>query len=172
MPLTRERKKEIVKGLRDKISRQEVMIFTDFKGMKSKDLSQLRAQLKDAGCSIQVLKKSLFKIALKEEGIDVDLDKMEGQMALVFGFEDKILPAKMVYNFFEKAGSPQILGGFFDNELREKETVIELAKLLSREELLAKFARTLMAPLSNFLNVLGQSTRNLVFVLEAIKDKK
>jgi len=169
MALTREQKKEIIKDLRDKISRQEVMIFTDFKGMKTKDLSELRAQLKDIGCTIQILKKTLLKVALKEEGVELDTDRLEGQVALVFGFDDKILPAKTVYNFFEKIGSPEILGGFFDNEFREQETVVALAKLPTRKELLARLVGSISAPLSGFVNVLQQNTRNLVFVLKAIK---
>lgn len=169
MALTRQQKQEIIKDLREKISHQKIMVFVDFKSLKTRNLSELRKILKKNDCQVQILKKTLLQLALKEENVELDTKKLEGQVAVVFGFKNKILSAKAVYNFSLEFEALKILGGFFDNEFRDSEEIITLAKLPTREELLAGLIGTLSAPMSNFVNVLQGNIRDLVFVLSAIK---
>lgn len=169
MALTRQQKKEIINDLREKIARQKTMVFVNFEGFKTEDLSELRKRLKESESQLQVFKKTLFKVALQKEGIELNINELQGQVAVVFGFKDKILPAKTVYNFFRRIGVPEILGGFFDNEFKESEEIINLAELPTREELLAQLTGTLSSSILNFTNILQGNIRNLVFVLGAIK---
>ena len=169
MPLTREQKRKVVQGLKEKIARHKIMIFVDFSGLKAKDLFDLRKRLKKEDCQLTVAKKTLMGLAFKEKGIGVDPKKMKGEMALVFGFENEILSAKIVYQFSQEKENLKILGGFFENKFREAEEIITLAKLPSREELLAKLVRSISAPVSNFVNVLQGNIKGLLQVLTQVK---
>jgi len=168
MPLTKEQKKVIVDKLKDNIDRQKSIVFVDIAGLKADDLYSLRNELKEAGCSIIVAKKTLINLAFSDKEIPFDRG-IKGEIALVFGFEDEVVPAKTAYEFGKNNENLKILGGVLENKLRESVDIITLAKIPSRNELLAKVVGSLKAPISGLVNVLSGNMRDLVYVLSNIK---
>lgn len=169
MALTREQKQKIIQEVKDKIARQKAMVFVSIENLKAKDLFGLREKLKKADCLLVVAKKTLLNIAFKEKKIDFDKEKIKGQPALVFGFGDEISPAKIAYQFSRKNENLKISGGFFENKFIEAEEVIELAKIPSREALLARIVGSISAPIANFANVLQGNIKGLITVLSKLK---
>lgn len=169
MALTREQKQGIIENLKKEIERQKIMIFVNFKSLKTKSFLDLKKRLRENDCLSIVAKKTLLKIAFNEQKIKINEEKLEGQVASIFGFKDLILPAKTVYQFSQEDKNLKILGGFFEGEFKEAEEIIFLAKLSSREELLAKLVRSISAPASNLVNVLQGNIKGLIFALSAIK---
>jgi len=172
MALTKEQKKEILETLKEKIAAKKAMIFVDFKGLKVQDLFELRNKLREIGAEFMVAKKTLMKIAFQEKKIKVDPNELEGQIALVFGFENELAPAKAVYNFSQENPNLKILGGFIESQAQEfldSEAMITLGQIPSREELLAKLTGSISAPIFNLVNVLGGNLKGLLYALSAIK---
>lgn len=169
MPLNREQKQNIIKDLKENVDKQKSMVFVSVQGLKAPDLLELRNKLKESNCRLMVAKKTLMNIAFKDSKVDIDVDKLEGEVALVFGFEDEVLPAKTSYEFSKKNDNLKILGGFLENKFREVNEIITLAKIPSKKELLAKVVGSMSAPISGFTNVLHGNLRNLVYVLKEIK---
>ncbi len=165
MALTKEQKQNIVKQIKENIANQKAMVFVSFKGLKAADLFELRNELKESECLFSVVKKTLLDRALKESKIEVD--KLEGQIGLIFGFNDEITPAKISYKFSLKNENLKILGGFFENQFRTAEETIVLAKTPSKEELLARLVGTLSAPISGFANVLQGNIKGLLHILKS-----
>ncbi len=169
MPLTKIQKENIVQKIKEGLDKQKSMVFVSIEGLKASDLFELRTKLKEVGCLLMVAKKTLMGIAFKNANIDIDKDKLIGEVALVFGFEDEVLPAKTTYEFSKKNGSLKIVGGFLEDKFREVSEIITLAQIPSRKELLAKVVGSISAPVSGFANVLQGNLRNLVYVLSEIK---
>lgn len=176
MALTKEQKKKIIEDLKEKISRQKIMIFVDFKGLKVRDLFDLRRKLKKEDSQLSIAKKTLARIALEEyfPSLGQDLEKLGGQLAIVFGphpptTQKGVLPAKICYQFSQVNKNLKILGGFFENKFREAQEIITLAELPTKEELLAKFVWNIRAPIFNFINVLQGNLRGLVCILKQIE---
>ncbi len=169
MAQTKEEKKKILQELVENIDKQKSMVFVAYEGLKASDMFKLRSVLKDAGCKILVIKKTLLNLALKEKKIDLNTKDLTGQIALVFGFEDEISAAKLSYKFSKENESLKILGGFFEDKVIDIENVISLAQIPSRQELLAKVVYLFSSPVSGFVNALQGNLRNLVYVLSAIK---
>ena len=71
--------------------------------------------------------------------------------------------------FSEKNENLKILGGFLENEFRSREEVVVLAKIPSKQELLAKVIGSIKAPISGFANVLQGNIKGLVYLLSNIK---
>ena len=138
VPQTKEQKQKNIEDLRERIEKQKAMIFVDFTGLKVKDFSNLRKKVKKTNGEIKVAKKSLLGLAFQKSGIKIEFDKFKGEIAVVFGFQDQISSAKTIYQFTQGNPNLKILGGFFDNQIVGVQDVIELAKLPSKEELLAK----------------------------------
>jgi large subunit ribosomal protein L10 len=169
MPLTKEKKQEIVKNLEEKIKNQKVAIFVNFKGLNMFDFSEIRESLRDKDSSIMVVKKSLMNIALKNNKIDIESDYLKDDIAIVFGFKDQINPAKTIHQFSRKNSKLKIVAGILDGKIKTREEMIELAILPSRDELISKTINTINAPLYGFVNVLEGSIRNLIYVLKQAK---
>ena len=172
MPKTREQKKEIIENLKRDFENQKIAIFVDIKGISAKELFDLREKLKEKTSLLKVVKKTLLEIAAKEKKIDLDFDKLKGQLALVFGFDDPIFSSKTVNQFSSKNENLKILGAFFENRFISKEEVIELAKLSSREEILAQLVGSISSPISRFVNALQSNIKGLIFILKQLKPAK
>ncbi len=169
MPLTREQKQKIIENLKEKIDKQKSVVFVAIKGVMAKDIFDLRKRLKAADCLLTVAKKTLINIAFKAKNLKIDTEKLEGEVALIFGFKDEISPAKIPYQFSLENKNLKILGGFYEDKFIEPGIINELAQIPSRENLLARFVGSIKAPVANFVNILQGNIKSLVCVLNNIK---
>jgi len=171
MAKTKLQKKEIIQDLEKRLKDQKAIVFVDFQGLNAQSLFELRNILKDAGCFLKVTKKALLGLvfdSLKLSEIKKEVNNMKGELALVFGPNDEIVPAKIVHEFSKKNENLKILGGMLKNkdyDFLTIEKVVSLALLPSKQELYAKLLSTLNAPTTNFVNVLRTNLRNFVFIL-------
>ena len=163
MALTKEKKQHSIKDLKEKISNQKSVIFADFSKVNSKDLFSLRKQLKDAGCLLKIGKKTLIRIAFGQSNISFwnKIKKnVPGQLALVFGVEDEIAPARISHQFAKTNENFKILGGIFEKRFIEKERVLELANIPPRPELLSRLVGSLQSSITSFVRVLDGIREN------------
>lgn len=169
--LTKDQKKELVKNLAGQIKAAKSVVFADFQGLRVKDLSELKKELRKSDAGFKVMKKTLMKIAFKNAGIDFDPEKLEGQIAVSLS-SDEVTAAKIIDTFSRKNENIKILGGIVDAKEMTASEMKALAKLPGREELLAKLVGTIKAPVSGFVNVMTGNLRGLVQVLKAVADSK
>jgi len=172
MALSKEQKIKIIGKLRESITKQKAMVFVNFAGLKAKDVESLREKLGKIGSKFIVAKKTLAKLAFSEEKIDFPEKDINNELAIVFGFEDEIAPAKVLYDFSKDQENLQIIGGYMESAFLAGEKMIILAQLPSRKELFANLVGTLSAPISNFVYVQKANIKGLIYALEAIKNNK
>jgi large subunit ribosomal protein L10 len=97
---------------------------------------------------------------------------LDGQIALSLSNTDEVSGAKVIDIFSKTNENVKMLGGILGLQVMNADEVKALAKILSKEELLAKLVSTLNAPVSGFVNVLAGNLRGLVQVLNAVKEQK
>ncbi|HHU52411.1 MAG TPA: 50S ribosomal protein L10, partial [Firmicutes bacterium] len=68
--------------------------------------------------------------------------------------------------------SLELKGGLLEGKVIDLNMVNSLAKLPSKEALLAQIVGLLQAPIRNLVNVLSAPLRNTVYVLEAVRKKQ
>ena len=159
MALTKEQKIKQITSVKEKLSNQRSVVFVDFTKVPSKDMFSLRRALKEAGCNLKIVKKTLARIAFGQSNIgfwNKIKSAVPGQLALVFGMEDEITPARIANNFAKDHESFKILGGIFENKFIEKAKVLELAAIPPRNELLARLVGSILSPISSFVRVLDK----------------
>lgn len=171
MALTRQQKKKIIEDLKEKIAKQKIMIFVDFKGLKVSDLFELREKLREVNSQLKVAKKTLISLAFKSYDSELSqiVNKLRGQIAMIFGFEDIISPAKIAWQSSLKNPNLKILGGYFEKKYRQPAEIITLAQLPTREDLLRQLLRSFSAPISNLILILEGNLKGLIFALSKIK---
>ncbi len=170
MAVSKTQKQKIIEDLKDKIDRQKAMVFIGIGGIKVKDLSDLRKQIKENGKgALKVVKKTLAELVLKGKELDFSKKNFKEEMALIFGFKDETSSAKTAYLFSQKNDKLKILGGIVENKLLGSEEMIALAQLPGKEQLLAMLVGGIKAPVSNFVYALKYNLKGLVQVLSKIK---
>jgi len=174
MPKSKEQKRTILKELGEKIAKAKSIVFTKFSGLTVKESEDLRTKLLKENTEYYVAKKTLFNLAFKDKAIDgLEVKNFSGQVAAVFGYGDEVAPAKIVDQFKkDKEGKLEFIGGILENKFIDAAAVAGLAKLPSKLELYARFVGSINAPVSGLVNALAGNLRNLVYALNAIKDKK
>lgn len=145
-----------VKELAEQIKGSNLVLLVDYRGTNVADDTKLRKDLREANGDLKVIKNNIIKRALdlnKESGLD---NVLEGPTAMVSAKDDYLQPLKAVYKFSKDHENYKIKGGIIDGEIKSVEEIITLAKLPSREELLAKLAGSLLGTISKLAVALDQ----------------
>lgn len=173
MPKTRKQKEEDVTNLVEDMNNAKSLVMTNYQGLTVKELEELRAKMREQGVSYRIVKNTLFEVARAKSDLkDIEMEKQAGQMAVAFGMEDEVSPAKLVHDYAKEHKNLEIVAGILDGKFLQQAEVESLAKLPSKDELIAKTVGTIKAPITGFVNVLAGNLRGLVGVLNAIKDTK
>lgn len=165
-------KVDAINDLSQKMTSAGAIFLADFSGIDVASVTELRRSLRKAGIEYQVVKNRLAKRAAADAGLEVLNDHFEGPTAMAFAVDDPVEPAKLLQKFIDKGGKLSIKTGLVDGQVLTPEAVAQLAKLPSREELIAKLLGSVNAPLYGLASVLSGLMRNLVGVLDAIKEDK
>lgn len=173
MAKSRQQKEQELQALHDKFAESKGVVFAQTMGLDVIAMQELRQKLRDEGSEMVVAKKRLVGLMLDKAGMDKDTVKdMEGGVAVVFGYQDEVAPAKVVAEFAKDNEAVAFHGGILEGEMINVEKVTELSKLPSKQELLAKLVGSLKSPVSGLVNVLNGPQRGLVQVLNQIKESK
>lgn len=171
MPITFQKKQELVEDLTSKIKNSKSVIFADFSGLASQAMNDLRSKLRKQNIVFKVIKKTLLKRVLRSIGLDEIANKeIPGQLSIAISV-DEVGAAKAVSSFIKEAKTDKlsILGGILEQKFLTKNEAINLSKVPTKEELLGYLVGTIKSPVSGLVNVLGGNIRNLIFVLKQIK---
>ena len=169
MPKTKEQKKQQVESLTQKLQDNKSVVFANYYGLKVKDTEVLRTKCRENSLQCGMAKKNLLKLALKNLGIQ-DFE-LEGEIITLFG-SDEVTPAKTAAEFAKGHEALKIIAGVVDGKFVNRDEMLALSKLPSKEDLLAKMVGSINSPVSGFVNVLAGNIRNLVNVLGAVKTAK
>ena len=137
-------KKEEVSKLAEQMKNAKLILLTDYRGINVSDVTALRAEIRNIGAEYKVIKNNITRRALAECGIEGLDEQLEGPTAVIMTSEDYLEPTKVIYNFTKNNDYYKIKGGVVDGKVMTAEEIITLAKLPSRQELLAKLAGALL----------------------------
>lgn len=171
--ITKDKKQEVLQGLSEKLSNAKSLVFLGFQGLTVQDGLELRRKMRAEGVELKVAKKTLIKKSLMDAKIKYSENfNPEGPVAVAFGYEDEMAPARLVNEFGKKNTTVQIMGGVMNLELIDAVSMRQIASLPGKQQLRAQLVGTINAPVSGFVNVLAGNVRSLLNVMTAIADSK
>ena len=161
------RKKETVKELQHLFSSSAVLIFTDYRGLKVSDITNLRRQLREKGVEYHVAKNTLTELAADHAGIVELGDLLDGPTAIAFVSDDIPGAAKVLNDFARTSKILQIRGALMGRSRLNGEQVGDLTKIQSREQYIADIVGSLQSPVANFVGALNAIVLNFLYVVQA-----
>ncbi len=167
--MARKEKEQKVQELAEKMSNSQSFVFTDYRGLNVAEINKLRYKLRDQGVEYQVVKNTLTILAARQAEIENLEEVLIGPTAVAFGQDDPVSPAKVLSDFSREHKQLEIKGGVLDGNFISADRVGQLARIPSRDELLAKAMGSMQAPISGFVCVLAGVPRKLLYCLNAIR---
>ncbi|MBQ7688251.1 MAG: 50S ribosomal protein L10 [Clostridia bacterium] len=145
-----EEKKAQVAALKERLGAAVAGVVVDYKGTTVEDDTKLRKELREAGVEYSVAKNTLIRLAINGTALAAMDDILNGTTALATSREDYVAAAKILSKFAEGHENFTLKAGFIDGELITLEKLNELAKLPSKEQLLANVCMVFQAPMASF----------------------
>lgn len=167
-------KEAVLKDTQGRIADVRGIYLADFSGMTVQSLSLLRKRCREQGVQFRVIKNTLLKRAFNARGISELDDHLVGPTGLVFSPQDEMAPAKILADFAKEFEKPRMKAAVVDGRLYDDKAIARLAKLPSREVLLAQLLGTFVAPMTTFLgavNALLATPANMADALAREKSK-
>jgi large subunit ribosomal protein L10 len=168
-----EKKVQQVAELKQLFESAQTVVMTEYRTLTVAQMKDLRVKLGE-NVQYHVAKNTLVKIAAKAAGIDyIDESLLAGPTALAFvQSDDPVGPAKILRDFAKENEALVIKGAIFDGVALDKDGVIKLASLESREVLLAKVAGSVKAGIAKAAYVLQAPASKTIRTIDALKAKK
>jgi large subunit ribosomal protein L7/L12 len=173
--MKKEQKAGVVSDLHEKFVRAKLAVVTECGGMPVNQVTQLRHQLRGAQAELKVVKNSLAVRAAEGTSLLPVISLFKGQVAVVIGYDDPVLPAKILRNFIKHQKCDEKIiwrGGVLEGKTLEPAQLIATADLPSQEVLLSMLLSAMQGPLRGMVGVLQGILRGFAAVLVAIQDKK
>lgn len=151
-----ELKQPIIDEISSKVDGAATVVLVDYRGLTVEQDTQLRKQLREAGCEYKVYKNTLMKRAF--EGTDFSqLDELlDGPSAIAVSKEDATAPIRILSKMAKDVEAIEFKGAVVEGVFYDVDGIKSLASIPSREELISKLLGSLQSPVTNLARVLNQ----------------
>lgn len=174
----RSDKVAVVEEVREKLTSADAVVFTEYRGLSVTQLAELRKSMAGGGGEYRVYKNTLVRIAAQALDDSIDLaETLTGPTAIAFVGQkpdgtagDAVVVAKALKAFAKANPQLVIKGGLLGDNVLSADEISALAEVAPREELLARFAGGLAAPMRNMAALMAAMTTNLAYGLQALID--
>ncbi len=169
--MTKQEKAEVIEQLTEQFNANGFFYITDSSGLTVAEVNNLRRKCFEKGVGFKVAKNTLIKKAMDAGEADYEnlYDLLKGPTALMFT-QTANMPGKVIKEFRESSEKPILKGAWIDSSVYiGDDSLNELSKLKSKEELIGEIIGLLQSPVKNVLSSLqsgGQTLSGLVKALE------
>lgn len=174
MPMTYKAKEALRGEIGEKFNKASAAIIAEYRGLTVEEITELRVQLRESEAEFTILKNRVAKKAMEDECKDSNelSGDLTGPVGAVFVYGDPAQATKSVLEFAKAKDNFSVKSGMMDGKVVSIDDLKAIASLPSKEVLLAKIVGSLVSPHRGLVTVLSGVPRNLVQVINAIKDTK
>ena len=160
-----------VEEVAKKISAAKSVALVQYQGLNAADTTDLRANIKNVGGSIEVVKNSLITRALEKLGIKLP-EELTGPTAITYCNEDEIAPLKEIDKVNSAKNKTSFKYGIYDKKLLSFDELKTFLSLPSKNTLISQFVGGLVNPLQRLAYALRFNQTQLVLTLKALSEKQ
>jgi large subunit ribosomal protein L10 len=166
-----EQKQAVVAEIGAQVAKAQTIVLAEYRSLKVGEMIELRRKARTSGVYLRVLKNTLARRAVAETPFSGLADKMTGPLA--YGISsDPVAAAKVLHEFARGHDKFVIKAGAMPNVVMSPKEVADLARMPSREHLLATLMGTMQAPIAKFVRTLNEVPGRFVRTMAAVRDQK
>ncbi len=166
----RPEKQAMYDEVREQAAGALFMLLADYKGMTMPETDAFKKQLREADAQVKVVKNRMLNRVRREMGVEAG--EVTGPTAMIVGSGDVVAVAKILKKFSTETEKPVVKGGLLEGAVLSPDDVVQLARLPGKQELQGKLVGTLAAPMTQLVGVMTQKVSSLLYVLNAVREKK
>jgi large subunit ribosomal protein L10 len=167
----RPEKVAVVDEVRDRFSSSSGALLTEYRGLTVAQMATLRRSLREAGGTYKIYKNTLVRFAARDLGLELD-EFLTGPTGIAFVDGDPVIVAKALRDFARTNENLVVKGGALGDQLLSAADAKALAEVAPRDELLARLAGALAAPMQQFAGLLQALPRNFAYGLAALIEEQ
>jgi large subunit ribosomal protein L10 len=149
-------KQAIIDEIKDKFERAESAVVIDYMGITVEQADSMRKKLREANVDYTVYKNTLVKRAIMGTEYEQLAEVLEGPSAFAFSYDDATAPARVLNESIKEFKKMEFKGGFVEGDYYDKDAIIQIADIPSRDVLISKFMGSIQSPIANFARVIKQ----------------
>ena len=170
--MARPEKVAEVEKITESLQASQSLVMADYSGLTVAQMTDFRNKCREKNVACRVVKNRLAQLAADEAGMPVIKDHLKGPIALLFGLESQVDPAKIVVDFAKDNEAMEIRGGLVDGDYLDPNAVVALSKVPSREELIAKMMGSINSPAGGLTMALNGVVAGLTRAIDAVAKQK
>lgn len=165
--MEKSEKEVMIKELNEKFARARTAIVAEFSKLNVETVTRLRKKFRDSGVDYKVLKNTLAKRAAKGTPVEVVSDDFTGPVAIALGYDDVVVPAKILHEFIRDLETIKIRSAVVEGKKTDAAGVAALAKLPGLPELRARILGMLTQPAGKLVRTVAEPGSSLARLIKA-----
>ena len=157
--MNKEQKQNYITEITAQFENSKAVMVTHYQGLTMPQLDELRAKMRDHGIIFKITKNRITKLALEKTKCKGLSNLFTGPTAVAFS-EDAIMSARILSKFAKDNENLKLIGGIMENEILDRDGVLNVANLPTLDEARA-----------NIVGILNTSASKLVSILLARSEK-
>jgi len=170
--VSREKKERQVGEIHESLIKHDSFYLLDFMNMSVPLAVEFRKQMRENSYSFLVVKNRLALRALNEDFPEDLKTQFRGPTAIAFAQENPIGLARLIKDFSVQHKVLSVRCGIVEGQFLEGERFVDIAKLTSKDDLLAKLGYLMAYPLMTFLRTWQAPLSSVGSMLDQLKSKK
>lgn len=159
MAISKEKKNNVLKKLKDLISSSKITIFVEYKGTNVEKDRYIRSKMREKNVHMFVAKKTLIQKIINDMGIDFNFKSVKKPIAVVAGGEDEYTAAKLIANNSKEVPTLVFFGGILDKRFLSKDEIISISTMPSKEESISKLLFLFTYPIRGFMTIVNEISK-------------
>ena len=173
MAKTKEQKQQMLQSYANNLSNAGAVILVEPSGLNAVEVNELKQQLMAAGASFQVVKNTIFSLALSQQQYPELATLAVGSHAAIFVSADIAAAARVLRDFMKRYKDKlQLKAGIMDKQELSQDQVQALAEMPSKEQSISMIAGLLNQSLAGVTNVLEDSVRSVAIIINQAFEQK
>lgn len=170
--MKREDKSKLIADLHQRMSQAKVTILTRFTGLDVERMTQLRRELRKAAVQYQVVKNTLFRLAVRGTDKEVLSSHMEGPVGVAWSDGEPVAPARVLAKYAKDWPELKIMVAASDGKLWGTADIQAWVSLPSLEGLRGRILGLLQAPATTLVRLLGTPSTQVARLVQARSEQK
>lgn len=171
--LTKSQKQSHIDKMCEEMKAAKSVAFADYTGLTVAQMTEIRRNLRQKNIWFKVYKKTLiWKAWEKIFWINIDLDSLPWQIVVIYSNNEINDWPRTVKEISKKNKKIKLVWWIFESKFLDNSSIIELADLPTKEELLSRLLWAMTWPVRWFMWASNWVIWWFVRILDQYKDKK
>jgi large subunit ribosomal protein L10 len=148
-----EQKQTVIDAIKETMEGASSIVLVDYRGLSVEEDTELRKSLREANVTYKVFKNSMMKFAFDGTEYEPLQQHLAGPSAVAISYDDPTAGPRVLLKQSKAFKNLEFKAGVVEGTYYDEATIVKIAAIPSREELLSKLLGSIKSPISSFARI-------------------